>query len=164
MNQRRLLIGGLVAIGLVLYWAWTRHLSFPSQSGQSSSDDATVERSGESFTAGNLYVIIDYGYSDDGDRLRYVVIRAFPTTSTADERFADKRYDLNPGGLPLVRQSDGKMAPTRTDGRVYLYIGDELRTMRVKMNEHTDTMGLREASSLEAMWDYLGRFRVPDGN
>jgi hypothetical protein len=123
-----------------------------------------VEQSGESFPLGNLLVIIDYGYSDDGDRLRYVVIRAFPATSTVAERLADPRYDINAGRLPLVRQPDGKMGPPSTDGRAYLYIGDELRTMRVKMNEHTDTMGLRQAGSLEAMWDYLGRFRIPDGN
>jgi hypothetical protein len=32
--------------------------------------------------------------------------------------------------------------------------------MRVAMNEHTDTIGLARADSLEAMWTYLQQFRV----
>jgi hypothetical protein len=32
---------------------------------------------------------------------------------------------------------DGAMRLVGTDGRVYLFVGDELRTMRVAMNEHS---------------------------
>jgi len=151
MDQRRLLIVGLVVGALVLCWqlfhyAWD--------------DGADVEYSGASFPLGNLQVIVDYGYSEGGDRLRYMVIRAYPATSTADEKRADPRYNSNSGNLPLVRHPDGKMRPVKTDGRVYLFIGDELRTMRVEMNEHTGTIGLRRAGSLDGMWDYLQQFRV----
>jgi hypothetical protein len=123
-----------------------------------------VEHSGESFPLGDLQVIADFGYSEDGDRLRYMVIRAYPATSTLAERLADPRYDLNSGGLPRVRHPDGTMRPVETDGRAYLFIGDELRVMRVAMNEHTDTVGLHQAGSLEPMWEYLQRFRIPGAN
>jgi len=123
---------------------------------------AEVEHSGHSFSLGNLMVIESCGYSEGGDWLRYMVIRAYPLTSTVDERLADPRYDINSGRLPLVRHPDGVMQQVRTDGRVYLFIGDELRTIRVEMNERADLYGLRRAGSLEEMWDYLQQFRVSE--
>jgi hypothetical protein len=121
---------------------------------------ADLERSGESFPMGDLRVIVEYGYSDGGDRLRYMVIRAYPATATPEEMHADTRFDIYSDVPPLVRHPDGTMRRAETDGRVYLFIGDELRTMRVEMNEHTDTVGLSQAGSLEGMWDYLQRFHV----
>ncbi len=71
----------------------------------------------------------------------------------------DPRIDLNSALLPRVRHPDGVMRRVETDGRIYLFIGDELRTMRVVMNEHTDTIGL--AGSREGqVWNYLQQFRV----
>jgi hypothetical protein len=121
---------------------------------------ADVEHSGESFTVGDHVVLIDYGFSDGGDRLRYLVIRAYPAVSTPEERQADPRYDINSGSLPRLRHPDGAMRLVQTDGRAYLFIGDELRTMRVAMNEHTDTIGLIRAGSLDEMWTLLQKFRV----
>ena len=159
------MIGGLFAIGvLTLSWSMVRHGWFGAGAGagdQLADGDDAVEHSGESFPLGNLQVVTDFGYSDDGDRLRYMVIRAYPMTSTSEERLADPRYQISVP-LPLVRHADGKMRPPATDGRVYVFIGDELRTMRVRMNEHSDTEGLRQARSLEGMWDYLQRFRIAD--
>jgi hypothetical protein len=45
---------------------------------------------------------------------------------------------------------------------VYLFVGNELRTMRVKMNEHTDAAGFSRMGSLDGIWNYLEHFRVPD--
>jgi hypothetical protein len=123
---------------------------------------AEVEQSGASFPLGDLRVITDYGHSEGGDWLRFLVIRAYPAASTAAERVADPRYDINSGGIPRLRHADGVMRPVKTDGRAYLFIGEELRTMRVEMNEHTDTVGLCQAGSLEGMWQYLQRFRVAE--
>jgi hypothetical protein len=125
-------------------------------------DSTDLGRSGESFPLGNLLVVAEFGYSEDGDRLRYMVIRAYPATSTVQERLADMRYDFSSGGLPRVRHPDGTTRPVETDGRAYLFVGDELRVMRVSMNEHTDTLGLRLAASLKGMWEYLRRFCVPE--
>jgi hypothetical protein len=77
---------------------------------------ADIEHSGESYWLGDLLVIINYGYSEGGDRLRYVVIRAYPSTSTHQERVADPRYDINSGALPRLRHPDGAMRPVKTDG------------------------------------------------
>ena len=152
MDRRRFLIGGLVVVALVLCWQLRRH---------SQDNGADVEHSGESFPLGNLQVIVDYGYSEGGDRLRYVVIRAYPADTTTQERLADPRYEIT-AGLPRVRHPDGTMRAVETDGHAYLFIGEELRTMRVKMNEHTDTIGLTRAGNLEGIWDFLQQFRVRD--
>jgi hypothetical protein len=155
MDQRRLLIAGLVVSAVAVFWQLQRH---------SRDFVFDVEHSGESFPLGQLQVIVDYGYSDGGDRLRYMVIRAYAANSTVEERLADPRYDINSGRLPLVRHPDGAMLPVETDGRVYLFIGDELRMMRVDMNEHTDTVGLSRENSLDGMWEYLQQFRVVGAN
>jgi hypothetical protein len=123
---------------------------------------AEVEHSGCSYDLGDLRVIESCGYSEDGDWLRYLVIRAYPLPVTTEEILADPRYDINSGRLPLVRHPDGVMRPVKTDGRVYLFVGDELRTLRVEMNERTDPVGLRRASNLEGMWVYLQQFRASD--
>jgi hypothetical protein len=149
MNRRRQFLLGVIGSGglTVCCWLLFRHYGFD------------VKHSGESFSLGDLQVMVNYGYSEDGDRLRYMVIRAFPSTSTFEERLADSRMD-NSGYLPLIRHPDGTMRRVKTDGRVYLYIDDELRTMRVQMSEHDDTIGLAKAGTLEAMWDYLQQFRI----
>jgi hypothetical protein len=123
---------------------------------------AEVKGSGESFELGDLGVIVQYGYSEGGDWLRFMVVRALPRTATPDEWKADARYDVNSGRLPLVRHPDGVMRPVKTDGWAYLFVGDELRTLRVEMNEHHDTVGLRRTGSLEGMWEYLQQFRAAE--
>jgi hypothetical protein len=124
--------------------------------------DPEIGQSGEAFSVGDVVVVATYGYSDDGDRLRFLVIRSWPATTPPNARLADPRWDMNSGLLPRVRHPDGVMRPVGTDGHVYFFVGDELRTMRVAMNEHTDTLGLARAGSLEGMWEYLQRFRVGD--
>jgi hypothetical protein len=124
--------------------------------------DPTIQESGEGFTVGNMAVMATFGYSNDGDRLRYLIILTWPITTPPDARLPDSRYDANSGMLPRVRHLDGKMRQVGTDGHVYMFIGDELRTMRVAMNEHTDTIGLTKARSLDHMWQYLQQFRVGD--
>lgn len=159
MNRRLLLLAILAACGLLIGWQlWSRSRS-ENQPREAKTD---IERSGKSFGMGDLLVIIDFGYSEHGDRLRYMVIRAYSKNSSAEERLADPRYDINAGGLPRVRHPDGTMHPVDTDGRVYLFVGNELRVMRVKMNEHTDPDGLNQTGSLEGMWTYLQKFRVAD--
>jgi len=122
--------------------------------------DPEISASGESFQVDDVQVCTFFGHSDDGDRLRYAIIIAWPISTPPNSRLADHRFDMNSGQLPKVRHRDGVMRRVETDGRVYLFIGDELRTMRVDMNEHTDTIGLAHAGSLEGMWSYLQQFRV----
>jgi len=48
------------------------------------------------------------------------------------------------------------------DGHVYFFVGEALKTMRVRMNEHTDTTPLEDSRTLDELWAYLERFRVVD--
>jgi hypothetical protein len=52
------------------------------------------------------------------------------------------------------------MIPVGADGDLYFFHGDQLKTMKVRMNEHTDTMPLDDLKSLDDVWDYLQRFRI----
>jgi hypothetical protein len=119
-----------------------------------------IQESGEGFPLGENIVSCTYGYSDDGDRLRYAIIRSWPATTSASERLSDPRVDRYSGPLPRIRHNDGVMRPVGTDGHVYLFIDEELRTMQVSMNEHSDTIGLSHAKTLEDMWEYVQQFRV----
>jgi hypothetical protein len=122
---------------------------------------ADVEQSGSGVRVGDQWVMLSYGVSEGGDWLRFLVILATPLAWSVEQQSADTRYDSNSGGLPRLRHPDGVMRPVKTDGRVYLVVGDELRTMRVEMNMH-DADGLTPATSVEGMWEYLEQFRVPE--
>ena len=65
--------------------------------------------------------------------------------------------------MPVIRMADGRMVPVRADGHVYFFAGETLKTMRVRMNEHTDTVPLDDARTLDELWAYLERFRVTEG-
>lgn len=121
-----------------------------------------LQQSGSGFVLGDEYVVTDYGYYGNGDQLAFAVIMSWPVDLDPNLRLNDPRFDGNSGGIPLIRFHDGRMHPVELGGHVYLFIGDELRTMRVKMNEHTDTAGFSRAESLEGIWTYLQQFRVED--
>src|SRR6476620_10089056 len=99
MNQRPLLIAGLIVGGLTLSWALSHFGGGNGVREQLWGEGADIGHSGESFPLGDLQVIADFGYSEDGDRLRYMVIRAYPPPATVEARLADARYDINSGFL-----------------------------------------------------------------
>jgi hypothetical protein len=119
-----------------------------------------IRESGHGFPIGDQIVLCEYGYSRGGDRLRYAIIRTFPEDSTPAERSLDTRVTRSFLVWPLIRGADGRMVPAGADGHVYFFVGDSLKTMRVRMNEHTDTMPLEDSRTLDEMWAYLQRFRV----
>jgi hypothetical protein len=163
MARRRLLNTVLMALVLaILYFVICLSRFPPTDTGSVRDSYRDIQVSGEAFPLGNVAVVLTFRYSDDGDRLRYLVVQTWPVATPSDVRLADRRYDANAYPLPLVRRADDSMKPVETDGHVYFFIDDELRTMRVAMNEHTDTIGLHNAKSVEEMWTYLQRFRVPD--
>lgn len=116
--------------------------------------------SGESFVLNDEHVIVDFGYAWDGDQLTYCVIRSWPDSTSPEQKMADTRSSLGTLGGRLVRNSTGLMEPVKKDGRVYLWIGDELRTFRVDMSEHTDTMGLWQSTSVRDMEAFFAPFRI----
>jgi hypothetical protein len=159
MPWSRLQTWNLILAAVFLTWMMVVGCA---RTGDSLSYSPEIKESGQGFPLGDLLVSITFGYSDDGDRLRYLVILSWPSSTLPSARLADPRFDQFSTSLPLVRHEDGVMRPVGTDGHVYLFIGDELRTMRVAMNEHTDPNGLSDAKSLEEMWEFLQTFRVEE--
>jgi hypothetical protein len=120
----------------------------------------SVRQSGEGFACGDYLIVATYGYSDDGDRLRFAILRTWPKNSTPEQRAADPRIGRDFLRWPLVRDESGRLVPVGTDGNIYFFEGDNLKTMRVSMNEHTDTGPLGRQRTLEEIWSYLQQFRI----
>jgi len=119
-----------------------------------------IRESGHGFPIGNQIVLCEYGYSRGGDRLHWAIIRTFPKDSTTQERMSDKRVGRSSLVWPLVRDTSGSMVPVRTNGSVYFFEGEKLKTLRVRMNEHTDTVPLEDSKTLDELWAYLQKFRI----
>src|SRR5688572_1888451 len=115
----------LVVMCLVALFLW-RHFS--------------IRESGHGFPIGDQIVLGEYGYSHDGDVLHWAIFRTWPKESTPEQRLADPRVGRSFFFWPLIREANGRMVSVGTRGNVYFFEGDKLRTMRVRMNEHTDTM------------------------
>src|SRR6516165_9976332 len=113
MNQHRRWMPGAIVIGSVLIVL----VGLAGYAGLSPIDirDAEIQQSGEGFQVGEFMVAATFGYSDDGDRLRYAIIRTWPVATPPSERVADTRVSWGPGILPLVRHADGVMRPVETD-------------------------------------------------
>jgi hypothetical protein len=142
---RRRLIFLLIALGLFGFWAVDRFL---------------IRQSGHGFVVGDQIVLAEYGYTRGGDELRWAIFRTWPLHSTEEERLLDPRVTRTSLVWPLIRSADGRMIPVETAGNIYFFEGDRLRTMRVKMNEHTDTVRIEDSRTLDDVWRYLERFRV----
>ena len=144
MKRIVLSIGALLVIGLAVIDFWPRF---------------TIGESGHGFQISDQIVLGEYGYSDGGDRLRYAILRTWPVDSTPEERLNDNRVGRDFFGWPLIRDQSGRMIPAGTGGDVYFFVGDELKTLKVRMNEHTDTGPLDDLKSLDEVWAYFQRFR-----
>jgi hypothetical protein len=122
-----------------------------------------VRESGHGFLVGDYLVLAEYGYSDGGDQLRYAIFRTWPADSTPDERMRDQRVVRDWLTWPWIRHEDGRLIPAGTKGDIYFFEGNRLKALRVRMNEHTDTMPLDNMQTLDDIWNYLQQFRV-DGD
>ena len=60
----------------------------------------------------------------------------------------------------MTRNNFGFRLPVATNGRVYVFFGDERRTMRVDMNEHSDTLGIGNSQNMNDVWDFFSQYRV----
>jgi len=121
-----------------------------------------IRESGHGFPIGDQIVLCEYGYSRGGDRLHWAIIRTFPKDSTTQERMSDKRVGRSSLVWPLVRDTSGRMVPVGTDGNVYFFEGEKLKTLRVRMNEHNDTVPLEDSKTLDELWAYLQKFRIDE--
>ena len=135
----------LAAVGFLAIIFWTRF---------------TVRESGHGFVVGDNLILGEYGYSHSGDRLRFAIFRTWPKDSTPAQRALDPRTGRDLLGWPLIRDKDGRLVSVGAEGDLYFFEGDNLKIMKVRMNEHTDTMPLDNLKTLEEVWTYLGQFRI----
>jgi hypothetical protein len=135
----------LALAGLLVILFWTR---------------LSVRQSGHGFVCGDYLLLGEYGYSDGGDSLRFAIFRTWPKDSTPEQRALDTRTGRDFLGWPLIRDKDGRMIPVGAQGDLYFFEGDNLKTMKVRMNEHTDTIPLDNLKTLEEVWTYLQQFRI----
>jgi hypothetical protein len=148
MKRGRLaILFALAVVGLLVTLFWTR---------------LSVRQSGHGFVCGEYLILAEYGYSAGGDRLRFAIFRTWPKDSTPAERALDARTGRDFLGWPLVRDNDGKMTPVGADGDLYFFEGESLKTMKVRMNEHADTIPLDNLKTIEEVWVYLQQFRIDD--
>ena len=120
----------------------------------------SVGRSGESFRMGNSDIIVVYGYAEGGKRLRFAVVRSFPSDTPPNKKIQDPRIQDDYLDTLSVRGNDGHMIRVETDGTIYLFDGDHLRTMKVNMSESMDTVGISRCKSMEEIWAFFKRFEV----
>jgi hypothetical protein len=147
MPTRKLIIA-VCCIGVALVW----------MIGKMGLINFGLQQSGTGFSIGGHSVVITYGYFGNGDELAFAIIQTWPIGTPEQQMLSDKRVDMNSGATPRIKSSDGRYVPVDTSGTVYMFFGDELRTMRVTMDEHTDTVGLRHKKDLEGVWSHFKQF------
>jgi hypothetical protein len=124
----------------------------------------TVGESAEWWIMGDHQVWVDKDHSRGGDRLRFVIVRTWPKDATPEQKILDRRVARGFLGWPLVRDQDGRIIPVGSDGDVYFFEGEKLKRMRVRRNEHDDTIGLGNSKTLDEMWAFFKRFEVRTGD
>ena len=150
MPGRRLIVA-LFCIGLVLFWLMGEFTS---------SFNFGLQQSGTAFSVGDQSVVTTYGYFGNGDRLAFAIVQTWPLNTSPEQKLADKRVDFNSGGTPIIRHNDGRYYQPDMTGTVYMFFGDELRTMSVDMNEHTDTVGLMRKKDIDGLWSHFQQFKT----
>ena len=120
-----------------------------------------LQQSGTAFSVGEHSVVTTYGYFGNGDKLAFAIIQTFPIDASPEQKLADIRVDHNSGLTPLSRHNDGRYYGPDLSGTVYMFFGDELRTMNVEMDEHTDTVGLMGKKDLDGIWMHFEQFKTP---
>ncbi len=118
-----------------------------------------LQQSGTAFSAGDHVVVTTYGYFGNGDKLAFAIVQTWPIDTPPEVKLADKRVDFDSKTTPLIRQNDGIYREPDISGTVYMYFGDELRTMSVDMDEHTDTAGMMQLKDIDAVWAHFEKFK-----
>lgn len=131
----------VIALGVVCYYA------------------LYIQESGEWFTTRGQKVDIVFGYTRGGDVLNYAIVRSWPENEPG-LILTDTRSTFGPIPIRMCRNNDGWRLPAATNGQVYVYFGDELRTMRVDMDEHSDTQGIGNCQTIQEVWEFFSQYRV----
>src|SRR6185295_11015259 len=96
-------------------------------------DRLSIRESGHGFLIEDQIVLAEYGYSRNGDVLRWAILRTWPKDSTEEQRLLDPRVSRSFFFWPLVRAANGGLTPVDASGNIYFFHGDQLQTMRVQM-------------------------------
>jgi hypothetical protein len=119
-----------------------------------------LQQSGTGFSIGDHSVVTTYGYFGNGDKLAFAIVQTWPIGTSPEEKLADRRVDINSGGTPLILHKDGRYYPPDLSGTIYMFFDDELRTMKVQMDEHTDTVGLMHSKDIDGVWSHFEQYRI----
>jgi hypothetical protein len=116
---------------------------------------------GQSCLVGDEFVIINNGYS--WHKVTWVVVRNWPKSSSADERFNDKRLTLD-FGVPhdrLIRLRDGTRISPAPQPHLYFFNGAELTTFPIRMTED-DWIGshFNKMASYRDVLEWFRKFEV----
>src|SRR5262245_31302899 len=120
----------------------------------------TIDISGESFVAGDHQVIVEYCYSRWTGRILYAVVQSWPKDATVAEKLHDPRVGRNFLGWTTIRWHDGRMLAAGTNGTLYFFEGDRLKTMHVHMTESDAAAAIGDSGSLEEVWACFLPFRI----
>jgi hypothetical protein len=118
-------------------------------------DSPPIKESGQSAIVGDEFVIVTVGRSKG--RVRYLVIRTWPNSSTADERVRDERFVFADMGRMVLMPSGYE--PVDTAGTAYFFRDSTCETMKVEMKESSVPMlHLRPFIDSRAIWDFLKQY------
>ena len=118
-------------------------------------DSQPIKESGQSALIGDEFVIITVGRSKG--RVRYLAIRTWPSSSTADERVGDKRFVFGDEGRMVLLPSGYE--PVDTAGMAYFIHGSTCEMMGVEMKERSVPMlHSRAFTESREIWDFLKQY------
>jgi hypothetical protein len=115
-----------------------------------------IKESGQSGIVGDEFLAITVGRTKN--RVRYLVIRTWPNSSTGSERIKDKRLIFGDEGSRLILTPQGYQ-PLDTTGMAYLLRGSTWDAMKLNMKEFEVPMlhsgGYRNCGEI---WAFLMRY------
>ena len=103
---------------------------------------------------------VSEGYSWFHDRVRFMIVREWPSTWSVEQRANEpfvRRTAL--GGREVLMPTEGWQS-VKGDGRVYVFAHDGLRMMTVDMNTHSDQFEMGRCNTVDQIWDFLQQYRV----
>ncbi len=100
------------------------------------------------------------GYSWFHDRVRFLIVREWPGTWTEQQRLNEPNVRWTAlGGRQVLIPGKGWQS-AKSDGSVYLFGKDGLRTMRVDANNHSDLFEMGRCRTTDDIWEFLQQYRV----
>jgi hypothetical protein len=117
-----------------------------------------VSETGQSEIIGDKFVVMILGRKLA--RVDYLVVEAWPSSLSADERRSTSRLRLN-GDSRAVSRPDGTMEAIEDSQTAYFICNDDFRAMKLKMRTKSVPVLHRQPfADTEALWQYLARYSL----